>query len=132
MAMRNTTCAPRFSLALPVRFKVAGTDYWQTAKTRNLSSTGVLFRSRRLLQAGATVELEIELNEASATGASHVRARGEVVRQLKDESGAQDGWFVAVHYREYRLERESQAKFPAPLPARTPFAPPFTPAPAHR
>jgi hypothetical protein len=57
-----------------------------------------------------------------------VRARGEVVRQLKDESGAQDGWFIAVHYREYRLEREPQPSFPAPLPARTPFPP----APSHR
>ena len=120
--MRNTTCAPRFSLALPVRFRVAGQDHWQSAKTRNLSSTGVLFRSRQLLKAGITVELEIELKEGNAE-ASNVRARGEVVRQLKDESGAQDGWFVAVHYREYRLEREAQPKFPAPLPARTPFAP---------
>ena len=121
--MRNTICAPRFSLALPVRFRVAGQDHWQSAKTRNLSSTGVLFRSRQLLAAGTTVELEIEMNESDVAGASRIRARGEVVRQLKDERGAQDGWFVAVHYREYRVERESEAKFPAPLPARRPFAP---------
>jgi len=119
--MRTTTCAPRFSLALPVRFRVAGQDYWQTAKTRNLSSSGVLFRSRHLLSPGVTVELEIEMNESYVAGASRVRARGEVVRQLRDESGAQDGWFVAVHYREYRLEREKQPAFPTPLPARTPF-----------
>jgi|GEM_PF-2102875 len=122
VVMRTTTCAPRFSLALPVRFRVAGQDHWQSAKTSNLSSTGVLFRSRQLLSAGAMVELEIEMNESSAAGASRVRARGEVVRQLRDERGAQDGWFVAVHYREYRLERERPPTFPAPLPARTPFA----------
>jgi hypothetical protein len=130
--MRNTTCAPRFSLALPVRFKVAGQDQWQTAKTRNLSSTGVLFRSRQLLATGSTVELEIEMNAGDAPDVSRVRARGEVVRELKDESGAQDGWFVAVHYREYRLERPPQAKFPAPLPTRTPFGLPFAPVPSHR
>ena len=128
MIMRNTTCAPRFSLALPVRFKVAGQSNWESAKTRNLSSTGVLFRSRHLLAHGTTVELEIEMNESYAAGASRVRASGEVVRELKDESAAQDGWFVAVHYREYRLERESEPKFPAPLPARTPF----TPTTSHR
>ena len=126
--MRTTTCAPRFSLALPVRFRLAGENHWQTAKTRNLSSSGVLFRSRQLLRPGTMVHLEIELNDAYPVRASHIRARGEVIRQLKDESGAQDGWFVAVHYREYRLERQPEVKFPAPLPARSPFGP----AHAHR
>ncbi|MBI2679070.1 MAG: PilZ domain-containing protein [Candidatus Koribacter versatilis] len=111
-----------------MRFRLAGHDAWQTAKTRNLSSSGVLFRSRHLLSAGTMVDLEIELNEGFPVTASHVRARGAVVRQLKDESGAQDGWFVAVRYEEYRLERQPQVKFPAPLPARLPF----TPLPSHR
>jgi hypothetical protein len=122
--MRNTTCAPRFTLSLPVRYRVAGESTWQTAKTRNLSSSGVLFRTRQMLRPGTTVEVEIELSDAFPVAASHVRARGEVVRQLRDESGAQDGWFVAVHYREYRLERQPQPQFPAPLPARVPFVPP--------
>ena len=118
--MRNTTCAPRFSLALPLRFRVAGGP-WETAKTRKLSSSGVLFRSRQMLNPGAVVELEVELSEAYPVRASHIRANGEVVRQLRDESGAQDGWFVAVHFREYRLDRIEAPRFPTPLPARVPF-----------
>lgn len=128
--MRNTTCAPRFSLALPVRYRVAGQPGWHTAKTRNLSTSGVLFRTRELLKLGTVVELEIELNEAYPAQATHARGTGEVVRNLKDESGRQDGWFVAVKYREYRLERVLQPQFPAPLPKRAPFAP-LTPARAH-
>src|SRR3954471_15427367 len=90
LPMRNKTCAPRFSLALPVRFRLAGQEIWQNAKTRNLSSSGVLFRSRHLLPPGTMMDLEIELSDGYPVHASRVRARGEVVRQLKDESGAQD------------------------------------------
>jgi len=124
--MRNTTCAPRFSLALPVRYRVAGETSWQTAKTRNLSTSGVLFRTRQLLAAGTEIELEIELHDVFQ--ANMARGNGRVVRYLKDESGQQDGWFVAVKYREYKLERKPEPQFPAPLPKRLPFAP----SPAHR
>jgi hypothetical protein len=124
--MRTTTCAPRFSLALPVRYRVAGETNWQPAKTRNLSTSGVLFRTRQVLASGTVIDLEIDLNEAFQ--ANLARGRGEVVRYLKDESGRQDGWFVAVKYREYRLERKQEPTFPAPLPKRLPFGP----VPAHR
>jgi len=119
--MRTTTCAPRFSLTLPVRYRVAGEDAWQTAKTRNLSTSGVLFRTRQVLASGTELELEIELNDLFQ--ANLARGRGAVVRYMKDESGRQDGWFVAVRYREYRLERKPEPRFPAPLPKRAPFAP---------
>lgn len=123
--MRTTTCAPRFSLTLPVRYRIAGQETWQTAKTRNLSTSGVLFRTRQSLASGTPIELEIDLSEDFQ--AKLARGRGEVVRYLKDES-KQDGWFVAVKYREYRLERKQEPKFPAPLPKRLPFEP----TPAHR
>ena len=122
--MRTTTCAPRFSLSLPVRYRVAGEPGWQTAKTRNLSTSGVLFRTRQMLASGTEIELEIELNDLFQ--ANLARGTGQVVRNMKDESGRQDGWFVAVKYRQYRLERKPEPKFPAPLPKRLPFAP--TPA----
>src|SRR3954467_2427885 len=70
LPMRNTTCAPRFSLALPVRFRLAGQDFWQTAKTRNLSSSGVLFRGRHLLPPGTMMDLEIELSDGYPVHAS--------------------------------------------------------------
>lgn len=121
--MRTTTCAPRFSLTLPVRYRVAGEAGWQPAKTRNLSTSGVLFRVRDAMRIGTAVELEIELDETYPAHATRAKAAGEVVRQLKDESGQQDGWFVAVKFREYRLERKQEPQFPAPLPKRLPFAP---------
>lgn len=125
--MRTTTCAPRFSLALPVRYRIAGQTAWQTAKTRNLSTSGVLFRTRQMLPSGTELEFEIELNDVFQ--ANLARGTGKVVRYLKDESGLQDGWFVAVKYSEYRLERKPEPQFPAPLPKRMPFAP--LPARAH-
>ena len=87
----------------------------------------MLFRTRRMLASGTEVELEIELNDAFQ--ANMARGTGKVVRYLKDESGQQDGWFVAVNYREYKLERKPEPQFPAPLPKRLPFGP--LPARAH-
>lgn len=121
--MRTTTCAPRFSLTLPVRYRVAGESTWQMAKTRNLSTSGVLFRTRQVLASGTEIELEIELNDVATFQANMARGCGKVVRYLKDESGQQDGWFVAVKYREYKLEHKPEPKFPAPLPKRMPFEP---------
>lgn len=116
-----TTCAPRFSLTLPVRYRPAGESAWRIGKTRNLSSSGVLFRTREMLRPGTELEVEIELDEAQA-GNNKVKGSGKVVRQLRDESGA-DTWFVAIKYDHYHVERPDAPKFPAPLPARAPFSP---------
>jgi hypothetical protein len=127
--MATTMYAPRFSLTLPVRYRVAGEQLWSPASTRNLSSSGVLFRAPQPLKPGTWVELEIELSEAMSVTSSRVRARGEVVRQLRDESAA-DSWFMAVKYVEYHMEQtgaDVAAKFPAALPSRPPFGNPFRP-----
>ncbi len=120
-----TTCAPRFSLNLPVRYRIHGEKAWRLATTRNLSSSGVLVRSPEMHPAGAEVEMEIALTDAYPVQASKVRATGKVVRHLKDESSSSH-WFVAVHFDTYRLERTENLvpKFPTPLPAKSPFAPP--------
>jgi hypothetical protein len=117
-----TTCAPRFTLTLPVRYRPAGEPAWRMATTRNLSSSGVLFRTHEMLRPGAEVQVEIDLDETYPGHATKVTGTGKVVRQLRDESG-RDTWFVAIKYDYYHVERPEQPKFPAPLPARTPFAP---------
>ena len=125
--MATSIYAPRFSLTLPIRYRVAGEQMWSPASTRNLSSSGVLFRAQRPLKPGTWVELEIELSEAMSVTSSKVRARGEVVRQLRDES-ALDRWFMAIKYTEYHLEQaEPSPKFPPALPSHPPFGNPFRP-----
>ena len=120
-----TTCAPRFSLNLPLKYRIAGEKLWQVASTRNLSSSGVLFRAAEMHRPGSELELEITLSDAYPVHASRVQATGKIVRQLKDESSDRH-WFVAVHFETYRLERNDAQlpKFPTPLPAKSPFAPP--------
>jgi hypothetical protein len=120
-----TTCAPRFSLSLPLRYRIHGESVWRMASTRNLSSSGVLFRAGETYRPGAEVEVEITLSDAYPVQANKVKATGKVVRQLKDESSAAH-WFVAVHFDTYRLDRDDHQvpKFPTPLPAKSPFAPP--------
>jgi hypothetical protein len=127
--MATTMYAPRFSLTLPVRYRVAGEQLWSQATTRNLSSSGVLFRAKQPLRPGSWVEIEIELSEALSVTSSLVRARGEVVRQLRDES-ARDSWFMAVKYVEYHMEQTggaAPAKFPAAIPRHPPFGDRFRP-----
>ncbi len=121
-----TTCAPRFSLTLPLRYRPAGESAWRAGKTRNLSSSGVLFRAHGMLRPGAELAIEIDLDESFPGRATKVTGRGKVVRQLRDESGA-DTWFIAIKYDSYHVERPEAPKFPAPLPARLPF----TPKPSH-
>ena len=125
MCAMATTCAPRFSLNLPLRYRLHGESAWRLAPTRNLSSSGVLFRTAEMHTLGSEVEVEITLSDAYPVQASKVKAAGKVVRQLKDESSAAH-WFVAIHFDTYRLDRNENLlpKFPTPLPAKSPFAPP--------
>ena len=117
-----TTCAPRFTLTLPVRYRPAVEQGWRIGKTRNLSSSGVLFRTNEMLRPGTELAIEIDLDESYPGHATKVTGRGKVVRQLRDESGS-GTWFVAIKYDFYHVERPEAPKFPAPLPARTPFSP---------
>ena len=58
----------------------------------NLSSSGVLFRTRQMLSTGTSVEIEIELNESYPAHATRARGRGAVVRYMGDESCQQEGY----------------------------------------
>lgn len=103
-----STTAPRFSLALPMRFRPLNDLRWRTSITRDVSSSGARFVTSDPLVPGTPVEVEVFLADTLAHSASRILARGEVVRQAPD--GDAVGVFeTAVHFVEYRLERGAAA-----------------------
>ena len=89
--------APRFSLTLPMRYRPLGQTQWRSAKTANVSSSGVLFLASERLSTGQQLEIEISMTEALFKP-SRIIATSEVVRQ---RSGTH--LLTAVQHREYRM-----------------------------
>ncbi len=75
--------APRFTIQLPMRFRMLGETEWSTATTENISRSGVLFRTDREVNPRAQIELQLTL-PSQITGGSvlEVGCRGEVVRTI--------------------------------------------------
>jgi hypothetical protein len=75
--------AQRFSLQMPMSFRVLGESEWRDALTANVSRTGVLFLTESTLAPETKLEMKLTL-PASIAGraAGEVLCRGEVVRAL--------------------------------------------------
>jgi hypothetical protein len=75
--------AQRFSLQMPMSFRVLGESEWRDALTANVSRTGVLFLTESNLAPDTKLEMKLTL-PASIAGqaAGEVLARGRVVRTL--------------------------------------------------
>ena len=71
--------ATRFSMNLPVRYRVQGEVGWSYGMTINISSTGLLFQSARRIEPDAEVEIEVVLPGDEA-GSARVVSHGDVMR----------------------------------------------------
>lgn len=73
--------APRFTIQLPLRFRILGESEWVPATTDNISRSGVLFRTDRRVSPKAQIELHLLLPvEITGDSIVEVVCRGEVVR----------------------------------------------------
>ena len=78
---KGTVRAPRFNIGLPFFFRRKGERVWLEGTTENISRTGVLFRTPRLVERQMAIEMRFSLpEELSGRPAALVVCRGYVVR----------------------------------------------------
>jgi hypothetical protein len=72
--------AVRHALQLPLRYRIEGQEEWSRGETLNLSETGVLFSSDKMLEVNTRVEITFQTNGAPMLNSSIRFA--EVVRRV--------------------------------------------------
>ena len=73
--------AHRFSLHLPVRYRLIGEKFWHRGTTENISRSGLLFSANDFLEPHAKLEINLILpEEVTGSPSAEVLCRGEVVR----------------------------------------------------
>ena len=79
--------AQRFSLSLPLRYRLLGEEGWKQGTTENISRSGMLFRAEEMLQPTAQLEINLVLPaEIAGLSAAEVVCRGEIVRSMEPEN----------------------------------------------
>jgi hypothetical protein len=77
--------AARFNLRIPIRYRASGEVAWDEGTTENISRTGVLFRTERLLKEGTAVDMSFVLPvEMGGESRAEVSCRGRIVRTQSD------------------------------------------------
>ena len=79
--------APRFTLQLPVHYRVPGDSQWRHGTTENISRSGLLFRTEQLIAPNERLEISLELpTDVFGMAAAEIFCRGEIVRQVDTHS----------------------------------------------
>jgi hypothetical protein len=76
-----------------MRYRPVGQSQWRTAKTANVSSSGLLFLSTEKLAPGTKLEVKISMT-ASMLKPTHLAAVSEVLRQRSSD----DSLITTVHH----------------------------------
>ncbi len=76
--------APRFTLSLPMRYRIEGQAEWKSTKTVNVSASGLLFVATDKLKKGTRIELEISMSAANLKP-TRLTAVSEVLRQGRED-----------------------------------------------
>jgi CheY-like chemotaxis protein len=100
--------AQRFNLQLPLRYRLAGAGDWRKGTTKNISRSGVLFRTEDMIPLRARLEINLVLPpQIAGLAATEVFCRGEVVRTLPPEQPAMSP-ALAAKILEYKFHYRSQ------------------------
>jgi hypothetical protein len=105
----RTLRARRYKIEIPLRFRMLEGNGWREARSENISSSGVLFRSEQVLEVGTPVEmsfvLPMELGEEKAGAIALCRA--QIVRAVPPSTtDARSG--LAARIWEYRVDAQSR------------------------
>ena len=92
-ASASSTPAPRFTLSLPMRYRVVGQSAWKVSKTVNVSASGLLFLTDDRFPHGTKLEVEVSMT-SSMLKPTHLTTVSEVLRQRA--SG--ESLVTTVHY----------------------------------
>jgi PAS domain S-box-containing protein len=97
--------APRFSMQLPVQYRLTGETQWRHGTTENISRSGVLFRADQPLEPNVCLEFSVELpTDVFGMAATRILCRGEVVRQV-DAAGEDMSPALAARILDYQFHR---------------------------
>ncbi len=97
--------APRFTLQLPVHYRLAGETMWRHGTTANISRSGVLIRTDQPLEPNAPLEFSVELpTGVFGMAATEILCRGEIVRQV-DAEGDDMSPVLAARILDYHFHR---------------------------
>ena len=73
--------AARFPLNLPIRYRPPGESQWQSARTINISKSGLLFIGPSSRPMGERLEMEITLRPTAAKVSGVITCTATVVRR---------------------------------------------------
>ena len=94
----------RFELGLPVQFRPVGGSRWMDGISRDISRSGLLFRSESAVPLGTELEVIIAMpKELTGCRTVQVVCTGKVVRQLGQAEA--DTNFLALEITDYSLVR---------------------------
>ena len=97
--------ARRFALHLQVYFRHPQSPTWLEGTTENISYSGVLFRSTKVLDPDTPLELRLKLATGSKSSpAAEIRCKGAVIR-VEPRNGPESPIAVAVAIKDYRIVR---------------------------
>lgn len=97
----------RFSLRLPVQYRMAGETEWHSATTENLSSGGALIASEASTVPATSLEVVISLPPTGFDLGGFLVGRGRVLRSSSPTSPTGVSRF-AIGVTRYRLSRLEQ------------------------
>jgi hypothetical protein len=93
----------RFSIKMPLRYRVFGEGEWRSGNTVNISSSGVFFRCHLSPDRGTRVEMNfVLLSPRAKESGLEVTCKGEVVR-LEGSPSTESQAALAVKICDYRL-----------------------------
>jgi len=106
---RGKRRAPRFELALPLRYRLHGADEWEEGSMRNISRSGLFFSAQRPYSVNTRIDLTFTLPKVihdEPPGA--VRCQGQVARSVLSAT-EKDRPAIAVRILDYQFTRTPAA-----------------------
>ena len=92
--------AKRYAVALPVRYRLAGSDACHAGWTENMSVSGLAFTTATRLDVGSSVEVWVEMSSnGNASNPAVLYCRGSVVRQAECSDSRPVAALHIVHFR---------------------------------
>lgn len=102
--------APRFTIHVPLRYRVKGVKEWSQGETKNISRSGILFCGELALETNTQVELVFVLPiEVSGEAAAEVVCRGCISR-IGPVTDSETPPIVAAMILDYRFIRNNASQ----------------------
>jgi hypothetical protein len=84
--LSSASRAQRFSLQVPLKYRLLGKSVWRNGTTDNISRSGMLFRVEETIHPNAQLEINLVLPaEVAGMSTAEVICHGEVVRTVELE-----------------------------------------------